>query len=149
MVNFTDKDGSKYSSPIIERKKHRVPDKLITKILDIEMDYEQISKSIAKMGGELIETRTVTDGPNNTERWIDCEIGEKEHIIAMPRWRSDIMHPIDIVEDLAIGFGFNNLPKKTSSIHIDSIPLNSSNLFRRVGESLRSCLLYTSDAADE
>ena len=141
VVNFIDLDGSEYLSPLTERKKHRVPDKLITKILDIEMDNEQISRAIAKMGGELIETRTVTDGPNNTERWIDCEIGEKEHIIAMPRWRSDIMHPIDIVEDLAIGFGFNNLPKKTSSIHIDSIPLNSSNLFRRVGESLRASSL--------
>jgi len=138
VVNFFAPDGSKYISPNGERKKHRVPDKLITKILDIKMDTEEISRAISKMGGELIETRTVTDGPNSTERWVDCEIGEKEHIIAMPRWRSDIMHPIDIVEDLAIGFGFNNLPEKTSSMHIDSIPLNSSNFFRRVGESLRS-----------
>ena len=140
-VSFLNRDSTEYNSPITERKKHRVPDKLITKILDMQMNHEQISRAIAKMGGELIETRTVTDGPNNTERWIDCEIGEKEHIIAMPRWRSDIMHPIDVVEDIAIGFGFSNLPEKKSSIHIDAIPLNASNLYRRVGESLRSSSL--------
>ena len=56
----------------------------------------------------------------------------------MPRWRSDIMHPIDVVEDIAIGFGYDNLPDILSSVHIDASPLKSSNLYRRIRMSLRS-----------
>ena len=55
----------------------------------------------------------------------------------MPRWRSDIMHPIDIVEDIAIGLGYGNLPEVLSSIHIDSTPLASANLHRRIRMSMR------------
>jgi len=66
-------------------------------------------------------------------------VGEQEHIVSMPRWRSDIMHPIDIVEDIAIGYGYENLPKEMSSVHIDAVPLQSSHLKRRFSESMRAC----------
>ncbi len=49
------------------------------------------------------------------------------------------MHPIDIVEDVAIGFGFDNLPNILSSTHIDAVPLKTSHLRRRFGESMRAC----------
>ena len=96
--------------PIGNPRTHRVPDRLIRKILGMEVSHESLRIAIEKMGGEIVESRTVTDGPNNPERWADCVVGDKEHIITMPRWRSDIMHPIDIVEDVAIGYGFEKLP---------------------------------------
>ena len=117
---------------------YRVPEKLIQKILGMELDNSQIKSSITKMGGRLVESRTVTNGPNKAERWSDCVIGEIEHIISMPRWRSDIMHPIDIVEDIAIGFGYEKLPEQMSSIHLDSIPLSSAQMNRRIRASLRA-----------
>ena len=49
------------------------------------------------------------------------------------------MHPIDVVEDIAIGHGFENLPEILSKTHLDAIPLVSSNLNRRFGESMRAC----------
>lgn len=121
-----------------DAKKHRVPDRLIRNILGIELSKTEIAKSIKKMGGELIDTRTVTDGPDKIERWADCMVGEKEHIISMPRWRNDIMHPVDIVEDIAIGYGYENLPEQLSTVHLDAIPLPSSNLQRRISSSLRA-----------
>jgi phenylalanyl-tRNA synthetase beta chain len=105
----------------------------------LELSSDELSRSIAKMGGRLEESRTVTNGPNEPGRWADCVVGEIEHIISMPRWRSDIMHPVDVVEDVAIGFGFENLPIKLSSTHLDAIPLGDSNLKRRFGESMRAC----------
>lgn len=48
------------------------------------------------------------------------------------------MHPVDIVEDIAIGFGYHNLPEKLSEVHLDAIPLVSSHLHRRIRSSLRS-----------
>ncbi len=120
-------------------RKHRVPGRLIEKILGVELGSDELSRSIAKMGGKLEGSQTVTDGPNERGKWADCVVGEIEHIISMPRWRSDIMHPVDIVEDIAIGHGFENLPEVLSRTHLDAIPLDSSNLDRRFGESMRSC----------
>ena len=126
------------TTPNGESINYRVPESLIHKILGLKLSNSQIRESITKMGGELIESRTVTDGPNNAERWSDCVIGEIEHIISMPRWRSDIMHPIDIVEDIAIGFGYENLPEQMSSVHLDSVPLKSAQMNRRIRSSLRA-----------
>ena len=122
-----------------DARKHRVPDSLIRKILGLQLSQEELARSISKMGGRLEGSQTVTDGPNERGRWADCVVGEIEHIISMPRWRSDIMHPVDLVEDISIGYGFEKLPEILSKTHLDSIPLVSSNLDRRFGESMRAC----------
>ncbi len=138
-VRVTGCDGNSINTPRGDERQHRVPDRLIRRILGLKMSTEELSEALVRMGGRLDESRTVTDGPNKSERWGDCAVGEQEHIISMPRWRSDIMHPIDIVEDIAIGYGYENLPKEMSSVHIDAVPLQSSNLKRRFGESMRAC----------
>ncbi len=132
-------DGEKRVLPIGKSKKHRIPNRLIKRILGLELSSKELSESIERMGGKLDESRTVTDGPNEYGRWADCVVGEVEHVISMPRWRSDIMHPIDIVEDVAIGFGFDKLPMVMSTTHIEAVPLKSSHLKRRFGESMRAC----------
>ena len=131
-------DGSVSTTPNFESKSHRVPSNLVERILGVKLGEAEISESIARMGGELIETRTVTDGSERAERWADCVVGEMEHIVSMPRWRSDIMHPVDIIEDIAIGFGYGNLPRKMSSVHIDAVPLKSSQINRRIRASFRA-----------
>ena len=138
-IKLLDSNGEEVRIPNGDARKHRVPDSLIRRILGLELSSEELSHAIAKMGGELEVSRTVTDGPNERGRWADCVVGEIEHIISMPRWRSDIMHPIDVVEDIAIGHGFENLPEILSKTHLDAIPLVSSNLNRRFGESMRAC----------
>ena len=131
-------DGQVRMTPNMESKEHRVSDQLINTILGITMESEDIAAAIQRMGGDLVTSRAVTDGVNKAERWADLEVGEREHVIEMPRWRSDIMHPIDIVEDIAIGYGYENMPNILSSVHLDAIPLPSAHLHRRVRESLRS-----------
>ena len=131
-------DGEVRLTPNMKSKQHRVSDRLIHRILGVKLDNLEIAKAIQKMGGGLVTSRTVTDGVNQAERWADLEVGEREHVIAMPRWRSDIMHSIDIVEDIAIGYGYENMPNTLSSVHLDAIPLASAHLHRRVRESLRS-----------
>jgi phenylalanyl-tRNA synthetase beta chain len=137
-LEITYPDDTIRVTPLGESVEHKVPDKLIKKILGFDLTNKEISESINKMGGELIDSRTVTNGVNSSERWSDCLVGDKEHIISMPRWRSDIMHPIDIVEDIAIGLGYDNMKDDFSSIHLDAIPLESAQRNRRIRESLRS-----------
>ena len=138
-IELTESNNECVRVPNGEARKHRVPDSLIRKILGLDLDSEELSRAIAKMGGRLEASQTVTDGPHERGRWADCVVGEIEHIISMPRWRSDIMHPVDLVEDIAIGYGFENLPEILSRTHLDAIPLVSSNLDRRFGESMRAC----------
>ena len=135
-IQIKNRDQELLNVPRGDPKSHRVPDRLIRNILGIELSKTEIADSIKKMGGELIETRTVTNGPDKIEKWADCIVGEKEHVISMPRWRNDIMHPVDIVEDIAIGYGYDNLPEQLSAVHLDAIPLPSSNLKRRISSSL-------------
>lgn len=135
-IQINNWSNEKINTPRGDAKIHKVPNRLIEKILGIELEREEIAKAIRKMGGTLIDSRTVTDGPDKIEKWADCMVGDKEHIIAMPRWRSDIMHPIDIVEDIAIGYGYENLPEQLSTVHLDAIPLPSSDLHRRISSSL-------------
>ena len=137
-VKMTSHSGDEIHTPRGDPVSHRVPERLISKILGVELSRDEIGESLHKMGGRLVESRTVTDGSNKPEKWADCVIGEKEHIVEMPRWRSDIMHPIDIVEDIAIGFGYHNLPERLSEVHLDAVPLDSSHLHRRIRSSLRS-----------
>ncbi len=137
-VEVFDKDGSVKVTPNFGAKTYRVPNRLIEKILGMELSDSEIGEAIRRMGGILLESRTITHGSDRAERWSDCVVGEREHVFSMPRWRSDIMHPVDIVEDIAIGFGYENLPDILSSVHIDASPLKSSNLHRRIRMSMRS-----------
>ena len=109
-VQVTGCDGQVRMTPNMESKEHRVSDRLINRILGLNLESEDIAIAIQRMGGSLVTSRAVTDGVNKAERWADLEVGEREHVIEMPRWRSDIMHPIDIVEDIAIGYGYENMP---------------------------------------
>ncbi len=135
-IELSNWDDEISNCPRGDSKHHNLPHNLIQRILGIELSNEEINLAIKKMGGVLLESRTVTDGAEKSEKWADCAVGEKEHVIAMPRWRSDIMHPVDIVEEIAIGYGYDNLPDILSTVHLDAIPLKSSQLRRRVSSSL-------------
>jgi phenylalanyl-tRNA synthetase beta chain len=41
---------------------------------------------------------------------MDAEAHAGEITVSVPCYRTDIMHPVDIIEDIAIGFGYENLP---------------------------------------
>jgi phenylalanyl-tRNA synthetase beta chain len=43
--------------------------------------------------------------------------------VSAPPTRSDILHACDVVEDVAIAYGYNNIPKK---VHIAHPPQASS-----------------------
>ncbi|SMN18562.1 similar to Saccharomyces cerevisiae YLR060W FRS1 Beta subunit of cytoplasmic phenylalanyl-tRNA synthetase, forms a tetramer with Frs2p to generate active enzyme [Maudiozyma saulgeensis] len=55
--------------------------------------------------------------------------------VSIPMTRSDILHPCDIMEDAAIGYGYNNLPKgkqlANASFVASALPINKiSDIFR-------------------
>ncbi len=87
-IELTESNNECVRVPNGEARKHRVPDSLIRKILGLDLDSEELSRAIAKMGGRLEASQTVTDGPHERGRWADCVVGEIEHIICMEKgWR--------------------------------------------------------------
>ena len=61
-VEITGWDGKVRTTPNFENRNHRVPNRLIEKILGVKLSDESISEAINRMGGKLIESRTITDG---------------------------------------------------------------------------------------
>jgi phenylalanyl-tRNA synthetase beta chain len=55
----------------------------------------------------------------------------------MPRWRFDILHPIDLVEDVAIGHGYEDLGTDVPRAPLTALPRNDGHIRRRVRDSLQ------------
>ena len=117
-VNVTSYNGQSFESPISNPIEHKVSRELVSNILGWEFSDEEIKKSINRMGGKF------QGGTDMLE-------------VAMPRWRFDILHPIDIVEDLAIGHGYENLGEAQPIISMDGVPRDDANLMRRVRECMQ------------
>lgn len=79
--------------------------KLETRVMNADMTRMRQQLSLEHLSGpevrDLIRRMSVT-----------CEVDEKDQnnlIVQVPVTRSDIMHECDLVEDLAIAYGYNNL----------------------------------------
>ena len=50
--------------------------------------------------------------------------GEGEDMLGfdMPRWRFDLLHPVDLVEDLAIGHGYEDLGSDVPKAPMNALP---------------------------
>jgi len=70
----------------------------VNKILGTELNFSKIIVSLGKMG------------------FNGKKIGNNKVNVEIPSWRADILHEIDLVEDVAIGYGYDkfkvDLPKK-------------------------------------
>lgn len=56
--------------------------------------------------------------------------------VIVPAYRNDILHPIDIVEDVAIAYGYNNMKPELPNISTIGKPLEIEKLCQRVSSSL-------------
>ena len=97
-TSLAERGGAMEQVKIINGKEKKTPDltpyhtevklSYIKKIIGIDVDAK---KCLEKMGHSVE---------------IDGSIAK----VISPAWRMDILHPIDIVEDIAIGYGYNLIP---------------------------------------
>jgi phenylalanyl-tRNA synthetase beta chain len=80
-------------SPDLSPKKKVLSLDYINKILGANLDIQKVSKALQRMGFDVKQH----------------DHGDLEVLI--PAWRSDILHEIDLVEDVAIGFGYDEYKK--------------------------------------
>lgn len=83
-------DGNKtYSSPDLTPVKMKMSVSYVNKILGTKMNDKDVSLCLKKMG-------------------FDTTVKSRDLIeVLIPAWRADILHEIDLVEDVSVGFGFD------------------------------------------
>lgn len=82
-------EGKNFCSPDFAPLKHLVLVRNVNTILGTAFHEKEIISCLQKMGHNAIEVRKGT---------IEVEIAS---------WRSDILHEVDLIEDIAIGYGFD------------------------------------------
>ena len=89
-------DASKSEvTPTMEYNDFDVELEYINRILGLNLDVEKVGACAQKMG-------LVLKGANADNTSVKMEI---------PPTRADILHPIDVIEDIGIGYGFNNIER--------------------------------------
>jgi phenylalanyl-tRNA synthetase beta chain len=62
---------------------------------------------------------------------------DKSISLEMPRWRFDILHPVDLIEDIAIGHGYEDLGTDVPKSPMTAIPRTDGNMRRRIRDSMQ------------
>ena len=137
-IRLTGCNGEEETLPNWAPVHHRVPARLVTTILGRELSDEELSQSILRMGGSFTGRSAATEeeiSDNGTMQYASH--GEDMLGFDMPRWRFDLLHPVDLVEDLAIGHGYEDLGTDVPKAPMNAIPRQDDHLRRRVRTSMQ------------
>lgn len=137
-VQITDCKGNEETLPNWTPVHHRVPARLVSTILGRELDEDELSLAILRMGGIYSGRSPATSDEVSNDGTMQYA-GEGEDMLefAMPRWRFDLLHPVDLVEDLAIGHGYEDLGSDVPKAPMNAIPREDDHLRRRIRTSMQ------------
>ena len=137
-VEVTGYNGTVEHLPHPEPIAHQVTQRLLDGLLGRRLTDEEISSAINRMGGEYLGRKPATEFTSlKGAKMSDVVEGDTILTIAMPRWRFDILHPIDLVEEVAIGHGYESLGSDVPKAPLTAIPRQDSQIRRRLRESLQ------------
>lgn len=91
-------DGESYVCPDLALYDMEVPLSYINDAIGISLEADQVTQLLRRM--QLHAKKS--DSADN-----QCKIS-----VSVPPTRSDILHPCDVMEDVAIAFGYNEIPKR-------------------------------------
>lgn len=137
-IHITDCDGQEEILPQWKPVHHRVPARLVSTVLGRELNDEELKSAITRMGGAYTGRSPAEDdeiGTNGSMQY--AQEGEDMLGFDMPRWRFDLLHPVDIVEDLAIGHGYEDLGVDVPKAPMNAIPRPDNHLRRRIRTSMQ------------
>lgn len=118
-VAVTDCHGMTKHYPQKNAIEHSLSTDLLNGLLGISLTDKQITTAINRMGGKFI----ARDKGNL--------------LIKMPRWRFDILHPVDLVEDIAIGHGYEDIGVDVPQSPMTAQARPDNNLLRRIRDSMQ------------
>ncbi|PON36989.1 Phenylalanyl-tRNA synthetase, class IIc, beta subunit, archae/euk cytosolic [Parasponia andersonii] len=99
-------------------------------VYNMEVPLSYINGAI----GVSLEAEEVTSLLNRMQLYAESSVVDKNQSsikVSVPPTRSDVLHPCDVMEDVAIAYGYNNIPKRKLA-SLQPLPLNElSDLIRR------------------
>lgn len=112
-------NGQSRITPNLKHRQMEVSVEYINSALGLEQSPEEIAQCLKKMS---LHAKSSPSDPGALE-------------VSIPITRPDILHPCDIMEDAAVGYGFDNLPRggKLSNANFiaSALPINKiSDIFR-------------------
>ncbi|KAL8129904.1 hypothetical protein V2J09_019059 [Rumex salicifolius] len=114
-VQVVDPDGKSNVYPDISLYNMEVSLSYINEAIGISLEAEEVTRLLKRM--QLHAKHSILAD--------NCIIS-----VAVPPTRSDILHPCDVMEDVAIAFGYNEIPKRRPA-SLRALPLNEiSDLIR-------------------
>ena len=137
-IQIIDCEGKQEVLPNWSPVHHRVPARLITTILGRDLNDDELSNAMLRMGGAFTGRSPATsDEISRSKSMQYASEGEDMFGFDMPRWRFDLLHPVDIVEDIAIGHGYEDLGTDVPKAPMNAIPRADDNLRRRIRTSMQ------------
>jgi len=107
-LSMADRGGSIYSAKIhypYGTVREVVTPHLETEVMNIDVSY------IRKVLGIDLNPKELK-GLLEKSRFGIVDITENMLVVKVPCYRTDIMHPIDVIEDLALAYGYEKMPAK-------------------------------------
>ncbi|KAL4347089.1 hypothetical protein GQ457_17G027170 [Hibiscus cannabinus] len=106
-------DGSSSVYPDLSEYNMEVPLSYITGSIGVPLEVDEVTNLLKRM---QLDAENSGSGQNIS--------------VSVPPTRSDILHPCDVMEDVAIAYGYNNIPRRKLS-SLKPLPLNQlSDLIR-------------------
>ena len=106
-------DNSVYPSPKLDTQKTKISIDNVNKLLGLKLNENQIQKLLEKMGHSY-----------------------KKGVVESPPYRIDILHEVDLIEDIAIAYGYDNLAPEVPNISTTGEESNESIIKRKLSEIL-------------
>ncbi|MBS3083298.1 phenylalanine--tRNA ligase subunit beta [Candidatus Pacearchaeota archaeon] len=106
-------DKEKYNTPILTNQKIKISLQNVNKLLGLNLTENQISQLLAKMGHNY-----------------------KNGVAEIAPWRIDILHEVDLIEDIAIAYGYNNFSPEIPNISTSGQESKESIIKRKISEIL-------------
>ncbi|PVU91920.1 hypothetical protein BB561_004122 [Smittium simulii] len=128
-------DGTSEITPKLDCKVFECDTVYINKLIGVDLTSDQIVNYLKLMSldGHLGKHKDAP--PQDATTNIGAEIVQGELIsVVVPPTRADILHQVDIIEDIAIAFGYNNIPRGSIGLPTVAKPTPVSkltNLLRR------------------
>jgi phenylalanyl-tRNA synthetase beta chain len=105
--------GKKEITPNLEPEEMKISIENVNKLIGLDLNEKDIGELLMKMGYEY-----------------------KNKKVLVPAWRSDILHEVDLIEDIAIAYGYDKLVPEIPKVATIGEESYESKFISKVAESL-------------
>lgn len=135
-VEVTDLAGTVRHTPAGEARRLNVPLRLLHGLLGQTFTEAEVREALRRMGCDLVGQVTDTDAATSFASVTSDDDLEAAWAVDVPPWRSDLLHPVDLVEEVAIGHGYATLGTDVARVPSVGRARGDEHLLRRLREAM-------------